>query len=69
MASGPTQVGSERREALLEKDTVGIALAGIYGFGAITRPDRCRARLGPDSILALVVFAVGIAGLFFVGAG
>jgi hypothetical protein len=32
----------------------------------IIRPDRCRARLGPDSIVAFVVFAVGIAGLFFV---
>jgi len=45
---------------------LGIALTGIYGFGVIVRPDRCRARLGPDSILALVVFAIGIAGLFFV---
>ena len=34
---------------------LGIALTGIYGFGVIIRPDRCRARLGPDSILALVV--------------
>jgi cation:H+ antiporter len=48
---------------------LGIALTGIYGFGVITRPDRCRARLGPDSILALVVFAIGIAGLFFVVPG
>jgi cation:H+ antiporter len=45
---------------------LGIALTGIYGFGVIVRPDRCRARLGPDSILAAVVFAIGIAGLFFV---
>jgi len=45
---------------------LGIALTAIYGFGVIIRPDRCRARLGPDSILALVVFAIGIAGLFFV---
>ena len=48
---------------------LGIALTGIYGFGVIVRPDRCRARLGPDSILALVVFGIGIAGLFFVGPG
>jgi hypothetical protein len=26
----------------------------------------CRARLGPDSLLALAVFGLGIAGLFFV---
>ncbi|MDX6479653.1 MAG: cation:H+ antiporter [Gaiellaceae bacterium] len=48
---------------------LGIALTGIYGFGVITRPERCRARLGPDSIIALVVFAIGIAGLFFVVPG
>lgn len=48
---------------------LGIALTGIYGFGVIVRPDRCRARLGPDSILALVVFAIGITGLFFVSPG
>jgi cation:H+ antiporter len=45
---------------------LGIALTAIYGFGVITRPNRCRWRLGPDSILALGVFALGIAGLFFV---
>jgi hypothetical protein len=32
----------------------------------IIRPLRCRARLGPDSILAILVFGVGIAGLFVV---
>jgi cation:H+ antiporter len=48
---------------------LGVALTAIYGFGVITRPDRCRARLGPDSLLALAVFAVGIAGLFFVVPG
>jgi cation:H+ antiporter len=48
---------------------LGVALTAIYGFGVITRPDRCRARLGPDSLLALGVFAVGIAGLFFVRPG
>jgi cation:H+ antiporter len=45
---------------------LGIALTGIYGFGVIVRPNRCRARLGPDSLLALAVFAIGITGLFFV---
>ena len=45
---------------------LGIGLTGIYGFGVIVRPNRCRARLGPDSILALVVFVIGIVGLFFV---
>jgi hypothetical protein len=32
----------------------------------IGRPLHCRFRLGPDSILALVVFGLGVAGLFFV---
>jgi cation:H+ antiporter len=45
---------------------LGIALTAIYGFGVISRPDRCRARLGPDSILALVVFGLGIGGLFVI---
>lgn len=45
---------------------LGLGLTAIYGFGVISRPDRCRFRLGPDSILALVLFSLGIAGLFFV---
>ncbi|HZP72770.1 MAG TPA: hypothetical protein VFA97_05245 [Gaiellaceae bacterium] len=45
---------------------LGVALTGIYGFGVIGRPNRCRARLGPDSILAIVVFGLGIAGLFVI---
>jgi cation:H+ antiporter len=45
---------------------VGIALTAVYAVGVIARPQRCRARLGPDSILAVVLFALGIAGLFVV---
>jgi cation:H+ antiporter len=45
---------------------LGVALTAIYGFGVISRPRHCRARLGPDSILALVLFALGILGLFYV---
>jgi len=48
---------------------LGVALTAIYGFGVISRPNRCRARLGPDSILALAVFSLGIAGLFFIRPG
>jgi cation:H+ antiporter len=44
--------------------TLGIALTAIYAMGVIARPLRCRARLGPDSILALLVFSLGIVGLF-----
>jgi len=45
---------------------LGVALTAVYGFGVISRPMHCRARLGPDSLLALAVFGLGIAGLFFV---
>jgi cation:H+ antiporter len=45
---------------------LGVALTAIYGFGVISRPMHCRARLGPDSIIALVLFALGIVGLFYV---
>lgn len=45
---------------------LGIALTAVYGFGVIGRPLHCRFRLGPDSLLALAVFGLGIAGLFFV---
>jgi cation:H+ antiporter len=44
--------------------SLGVALTAIYAIGVITRPDRCRARLGPDSILAVLVFGLGMAGLF-----
>lgn len=45
---------------------LGVALTAVYGFGVIGRPLHCRFRLGPDSLLALVVFGLGIAGLFVV---
>lgn len=45
---------------------LGIVLTAIYGFAAVVRPTRRRLRLGPDSRLAIVVFALGVAGLFFV---
>jgi cation:H+ antiporter len=43
---------------------LGVALTAIYGFGLIARPDRTHLRLGYDSIAALVVFSLGVAGLF-----
>ncbi len=45
---------------------LGVALTAVYGFGVVGRPMHCRFRLGPDSLLALVVFGLGIAGLFVV---
>jgi len=67
VAGQPVLESAGPQNALLA--ALGIALTAIYGFGVIIRPNRCRARLGPDSLLALAVFAIGIAGLFFVGPG
>ncbi|HEY6960611.1 MAG TPA: hypothetical protein VI408_01845 [Gaiellaceae bacterium] len=47
---------------------LGVALTAVYGFGVIGRPARCIGRLGPDSLIALVVFGLGVAGLFAVRA-
>ena len=46
--------------------SLGVGLTAIFAMGVVIRPLRCRARLGPDSIFAIVVFAIGIAGLFVV---
>jgi cation:H+ antiporter len=43
---------------------LGIALTAVYAIGVVARPERCRVRLGPDSILALALFTLGVAGLF-----
>jgi cation:H+ antiporter len=43
---------------------LGVALTAVYGFGVIGRPQHTHARLGPDSLLALALFGLGIAGLF-----
>jgi cation:H+ antiporter len=43
--------------------SLGVALTAVYAIGVVARPQRCRVRLGPDSILAIAVFALGIVGL------
>jgi cation:H+ antiporter len=43
--------------------SLGVALTAIYAIGIVGRSTRCRARLGPDSLLALAVFALGIVGM------
>jgi cation:H+ antiporter len=43
---------------------LGIGLTAVYAAGMIVRPSRAFARLGPDSIVAIVLFAVGVGGLF-----
>ena len=42
---------------------LGIVLTVIYMIGVVVRPRRCLLRLGIDSILVLIVFALGIVGL------
>lgn len=44
--------------------SLGVALTAIYAIGMVARPQRCVARLGPDSLIAVAVFALGVAGLF-----
>jgi cation:H+ antiporter len=44
--------------------SLGVALTAIYAIGVVGRPYRCIGRLGPDSIFAVVVFALGVAGIF-----
>lgn len=44
--------------------SLGVALTAVYAIGIVARPQRCRARLGPDSMFAIAIFALGIAGLF-----
>jgi cation:H+ antiporter len=44
--------------------SLGVALTAIYAIGIVGRPYRCLGRLGPDSLLALLVFALGVAGMF-----
>ena len=44
--------------------SLGVSLTAIYAIGVVGRPYRCFARLGPDSLLALVVFVLGVAGMF-----
>jgi cation:H+ antiporter len=44
--------------------SLGVALTAIYAIGIVGRPHRCLARLGPDSAIAIVLFGIGIAGMF-----
>jgi cation:H+ antiporter len=42
---------------------LGVVLTAVYLAGLIVRPARRFARLGPDSILVAVLYAVGVIGL------
>ena len=41
-----------------------MLLTLVYATGLLFRPERRRARMGVDSIVVLVLYAVGVAGLF-----
>jgi cation:H+ antiporter len=43
--------------------SLGVALTAVYAIGVVGRPYRCIGPLGPDSVLAIVVFALGVVGL------
>lgn len=45
---------------------LGIVLTAIYAIGIVGRPYKTIGRLGPDSLFAVVVFGLGIAGLVVV---
>jgi cation:H+ antiporter len=45
---------------------LGILLTAIYIFGLIFRPARRIARMGPDSLAVLVLYALGLVGLVIV---
>jgi cation:H+ antiporter len=45
---------------------LGILLTLVYGAGLLLRPRRRIARMGIDSLVALILYAIGVAGLFFI---
>jgi cation:H+ antiporter len=42
---------------------LGILLTVVYGAGLLFRPSRRLARMGVDSLIVLILYAVGVAGL------
>jgi cation:H+ antiporter len=45
---------------------LGLVLTAVYAAGIIARPRRRLLRLGPDSILVVVLYAVGVVGLLLI---
>ncbi|PZR70996.1 MAG: sodium:proton exchanger [Chthoniobacterales bacterium] len=46
---------------------LGILLTAVYIYGLIFRPRRQIARMGIDSLIVLILYVIGIAGLFAIG--
>ena len=49
--------------------SLGVLLTAVYIYGLIFRPKRRFLDLGIDSIVVLVLYIVGIVGLFTIGGG
>ena len=49
--------------------SLGVLLTAVYIYGFIFRPKRQVFSLGIDSLVVLILYIVGIAGLFFVAGG
>jgi cation:H+ antiporter len=47
---------------------IGMLLTVVYVTGLLFRPDRRIARMGVDSLVVLVLYAAGVAGLFAIAA-
>ena len=62
IAGAPVLAAAGRLNSWLA--ALGVALTAVYAIGTVARPQRCRWRLGPDSMFAIAVFALGVAGLF-----
>jgi cation:H+ antiporter len=43
---------------------LGILVTALYAFGLVVRPSKRRLRLGADSWLAVLTYAIGMAGLY-----
>ncbi len=48
---------------------LGIVLTLVYAAGLLFRPQRRIARMGVDSLIVLVLYVIGVAGLFAIAAG
>jgi len=45
---------------------LGVLLTAVYVYGLIFRPRRLLLRMGADSLIVLVLYALGVWGLFAV---
>ena len=54
----------QARDTDIYLTAVGIVLTAVYVVGLLFRPSRRIARMGPDSLVVLVLYALAVAGLF-----